>query len=162
VGGKLSSIIGIYKGNLIFNRNIDVAGDRLTDLISNAMGVGFNRAEKIKIEKGFKNDSPKIIENVIEPFFHKIVEQTEKAINEFSSFYRKEEIEAVILTGGTSQTKGLKEYLEKELELSVYYGNPWKSIEYPEKIENRLMSVGPYFSVAVGLALLGFENKRKN
>ncbi|MFO7807326.1 MAG: pilus assembly protein PilM [Candidatus Moraniibacteriota bacterium] len=160
IGGKLSSIAGVYRGNIIFNRNIDVAGDRLTELIANTMGVGKNKAEKIKIEKGFNNESSKLVENVIEPFFSSIVDQTKSSINEFSSFFKKEDISAVVLTGGTSQIKGLKNYLEKELGIKVYYGNPWAGVEYPKKIEGKLMSASPYFSVAMGLALMGFRSKK--
>jgi type IV pilus assembly protein PilM len=159
IGGRASNIIGVYNGNIIFNRNIDIAGSRLTDLIANTLGVGRKKAENIKIEKGFSDDSFKVAENVIKPFFDNLVNQVKKTQEEFYEFFKDNGIEAIVLTGGTSQMNGLKDYLEKELETKIYYGNPWAGISCNDKIKEKLYSLSPYFAIATGLALLGLEEE---
>ncbi|MDZ7612242.1 MAG: pilus assembly protein PilM [Candidatus Moranbacteria bacterium] len=160
IGGKVANIIGTYKGDLIFNRNIDKAGDRLTELISQTLGVSKDKAEKLKIEKGLEMGSADAVENIVKPFFDSIADQVRKAINEFTFFYGKEGVDALILTGGTSQMNGIKKYLDSKLDLKVYYGNPWSKVSYPPELEGKINSLSPYFSIAVGLALSGFESKK--
>ncbi|MFW5885053.1 MAG: pilus assembly protein PilM [Patescibacteria group bacterium] len=160
IGGKASNIIGIYNGNIIFNRNLDIAGNRLTDLIADTLGVGRKKAENIKIEKGFSDDSFKVAENVVKPFFDNLVKQVKKTQEEFHDFFKDEGAEAIVLTGGTSQMKGLRDYLEKSLETKIYYGNPWAGINFPNNLKEKLYSLSPYFAIATGLALMGLEEEQ--
>jgi Tfp pilus assembly PilM family ATPase len=100
-----------------------------------------------------------VAENVIKPFFDNLVNQVKKTQEEFYEFFKDNGIEAIVLTGGTSQMNGLKDYLEKELETKIYYGNPWAGISCNDKIKEKLYSLSPYFAIATGLALLGLEEE---
>lgn len=156
IGGKVTNFIGICQGKLLFNRNIDLAGEKLTDLISRGFNVNRKRAESMKINQGLKTESKEILKNVLEPFCDSIIDQVDKRLKEFDEF-KKENLDKIVLTGGGSEIIGLKEYFEDKLEVDVVYGNPWMGIEYPEEIKGKLFKLGPFFSVAVGLALIDLE-----
>lgn len=161
IGGKITNVIGVYRGQLLFNRNIDLAGEKITELIAKSLKVSKARAEKVKVEQGFESDSKTVIKNILEPTFDSIVEQAQKNIEEFDEF-KGEKIEKLILSGGTSELRGVKKYIQSKMKTEVVYGNPWSKIEYPEEIKKKIISSGPYFSVAVGLALIGLESNKKN
>lgn len=156
IGGKVTNFIGILKGQLIFNRNIDLAGNKLTELISKTLNVNNERAEMIKLKQGLKTDSKEILESVLKPFCDSIVEQAQKRIAEFKDL-EEVNLDKIILNGGTSEMIGFKDYIEEKLGIDVVYGNPWSRIEYPKEIKDKILAYSPFFSVAVGLALIDFE-----
>lgn len=160
IGGKVSNFIGVYEGQLLFNRNIDLAGNKITNLISKSLEINEERAEKIKIEQGFESDSQSVVKNILEPVFNSIIEEAQKNLKEFPELKEKE-IEKIILTGGTSNLKGLKDFVQNKMGIEVVYGNPWAKIEYPKEIEKKILAMGPFFGVAVGLALIGLEDEQK-
>lgn len=156
MGGKVTNIIGICKGQLLFNRNIDLAGDKLTELIAKSLNVDKERAEKMKLKQGMESDSVSVNNNIIEPFFTAIAEQAQKSMDKFDEF-KGVKLDKVVLTGGVSETIGLKDFLEEKMKTDVVYGNPWAGIEYPPEIKDKLLSTAPFFGVAVGLALIDLE-----
>lgn len=158
MGGKVTNIIGIYRGQILFNRNIDLAGVRITELIAKSLEVGKERAEKLKRNQGFEFDSEIIVKNVLEPAFDSIIGEAKKNLKEFEEF-DKESLDKIILSGGTAKMKGVKEYIQDKMGIEVVYGNPWSKIEYPEKIKDKIFSNGPFFGIAAGLALIGLEDE---
>jgi type IV pilus assembly protein PilM len=157
IGGKVTNIIGIYKGQLLFNRNIDSAGNKLTELIAKNLNINQERAEKMKLKQGMKSDSDSVNKNIMEPFFDSIIEQAQKSMDKVGEF-KNIKLDKVVLSGGVSETVGLKEYIQKKMNgVEVVYGNPWAGIEYPVEIKDKLLAVAPFFGVAVGLAMIDLE-----
>ncbi|MCK5080951.1 MAG: type IV pilus assembly protein PilM [Candidatus Moranbacteria bacterium] len=156
IGGKVTNIIGIYKGQILFNRNIDLAGVKITDLIAKSLNVGKERAEKLKINQGFEFDSEIVVKNILEPVFDSIIEEAQKNLKEFEEF-KEESLDKIILSGGTAKVRGAKDYIQDKMKVEVVYGNPWSKVEYPKKIEKKILNNSPFFGVAVGLALIGLE-----
>jgi type IV pilus assembly protein PilM len=156
IGNKITNFIGVHKGQLLFNRNIDLAGSKLTELIAKSFNVKKDRAEMIKIKQGLKTDSKEILKNVLEPFCDSIINQADKILGEFDEL-KKDDISKVVLSGGGSEMVGFKEYLEERFKKDVVFGNPWKDIDYPEEIKDIILALSPFFGVAVGLALIDLE-----
>lgn len=161
IGKKVTNFIGIYKGQLLFNRNVDLAGEKLTNLISKSFNINEKRAELMKKKQGLKTDSKETLKNVLEPFCDSIIEQAKKKLKEFDEF-KNLKLDKIILTGGGSEMIGLKDYIEKKMEIDVVYGNPWAGIDYPKEMEDKVLSLSPFFGVAVGLALIDLEYILKN
>jgi len=157
IGGKTTNFIGIYQGQLLFNRNIDLAGEKITNLIAKSLNVSRDRAEKLKIEQGFETDSKNIVSNILGPAFNTIIEQAQKNLEEFEEF-REGKVDRLILSGGTSEMKGVKDYIQSKMKTEVVYGNPWSGIEYPKEIKKRILADSPFFGVAAGLALIGMRD----
>lgn len=153
IGDKVTNIIGVYNDQILFNQNIDLAGRKITKLIAKSLKISEERAEKVKIEQGFESDSEIVVKNILEPVLNSIVEQAEKNIGEFEEF-KKNPIEGIVLSGGVSQMKGLKDYVQNKTGKKVVFGNPWSLVEYPEKLKDQILASSPFFGVAVGLALI--------
>ena len=54
IGHKVCNIVAVSNGNVLLNRTIDIAGDRITKTIARSLGVDIDRAEKIKHTQGMK------------------------------------------------------------------------------------------------------------
>jgi len=159
MGGKICNIAIVYKGELILSRSIDVSGYKMTESIAEIMNISQERAEQLKVEQGLESKYRDIKEQILLPLVDTICKESKKALAVFDKDYLDGKIESVILTGGSSQLKGLKGYLEKSLELKVLVGNPWSGVSYPKQLENTLIGLSPVFGVAVGLAIFGLEEK---
>ena len=90
------------------------------------------------------------------PLVGSILEETKKA---FRSFYVQEgkEIEKIVIAGGLSLMPGLKEFLSVELKKPVVIADPFLDIQASSILTSTLKGIGPYYGIAVGLALKGLE-----
>ena len=59
----------------------------------------------------------------------------------------------MVLTGGGSLLKGLKEKAQKSFDTPVEIADPFSKVEYPAFLEEVLKNAGPEFTVSIGLAI---------
>jgi type IV pilus assembly protein PilM len=70
-------------------------------------------------------------------------------------------IDGVLLSGGTSNMKGIEEYLSRLIGTTVIKGNPWHGIDTKQSNPKIIADIGPSFAVAIGLAMRGVEEYRR-
>lgn len=151
---SVTSISVIQNRIPFLNRSINVGGITITRAIATSLNISLKRAEQFKYDIGVmpeavqESEIPKTIEQVISP----IVDEIKYSVNIFKS-QGKENIDKIILTGGSSLLPNLPQYLSKTLNMRVYLGDPWARVIYPEELKPALLEVGPRFSVAIGLAM---------
>lgn len=159
IGNKTTSATVVENGFVIGSHSIlGTGGEEMTRIISHGFNVDHNRAEKLKIDNRFNanKDSQKKICEMILPIAGIIVSEIKK-INEACFRINKKKIQKIIFTGGAANFSGLVEYFSKELALPAEIGNPWSSIAHDEALNEKLKDNAPFFGIAVGLALRGFE-----
>jgi len=159
IGNRTTSVIVVENGFVIGSHAIlGAGGEEITKIISHGFNIDFNRAENLKIDIGFgKNEkSEKKVSEIMLPIVSIIVSEVKK-INESYSRANKKNVKKVIMTGGTASLPGLISYFSKELNVPVEAGDPWKKITCNDSLKKVLNQNSPFFSVAVGLALRGFE-----
>jgi len=159
LGNKTTSISIIEDGSLSGSHNISgTGGEEITKMISRGFNVDLNRAEKLKID--FSSNKNNEVENkmfdIILPMINILVSEVKK-INDLHFVNNKEKVKKIILTGGSVGIPGLVEHFVKELDVPVEVGDPWKNIIYNDSLSDQLEKNSPFFSVAIGLALRGFE-----
>lgn len=156
LGHKVTNVIIVSGGNILLNQTIDVAGERFTSVIERGIGIDVSRAEQMKLEQGMGEGADQS-KQVILPALGIVTDEIRRMIKTFSSSYPELAIQKIVLTGGSSMMTGLREYLQLELNIETIIGNPMAGIRYDAKLENVIASSYPFFAVAVGLALLAFE-----
>ncbi|MFC1721470.1 type IV pilus assembly protein PilM [Patescibacteria group bacterium] len=151
IGGSATDIFVIVGGFPILTRTIDTGGKAITASIAQRLRVSLDRAEQFKRDFGLKDGQQQIPE-VIQEVMGKIVNEIQ---NVLKLYYGKHQgkIGKVMLSGGDSQMKWLAKYIEDEINIKTFVGNPWARISYPEALVSTLESVGSHFAVAVGLAM---------
>ncbi|MDF1498672.1 MAG: type IV pilus assembly protein PilM [Patescibacteria group bacterium] len=159
IGNKTTSVVVVENGSVIGSHSISgTGGEEITKIISHGFNVDINRAEQLKIDVGFNTNkgSDKKVSEIMLPIVDIILSEIEK-INEAYSRTSKKKIKKVILTGGTAGLPGLPEYMTEKLKTPTEKGNPWSDVSYDKILTEKLENSSPFFSVAVGLALRGFD-----
>lgn len=151
IGGSATDIFVIVGGFPILTRTIETGGRAITASISQRLRVSLDRAEQFKRDFGSKSEQQNVPE-VMRQSMQAIVEEVK---NVLKLYYGKneEKIEKIVLSGGDAQMKWLPKFIEDEVEIKTFVGNPWARISYPQALAPVLESIGPHFAVAVGLAM---------
>jgi type IV pilus assembly protein PilM len=140
---------GLIRASHIINRG----GQDITLAISRSLGVTLQKAEEMKREFGLVNRPENLAALQSSSL---ILDHLFSEINRIAAGYQtkfNKNIARVVLTGGGSVLRGLKEKASASLEREVILADPFAKTDTPAFIEGVLKEVGPSFSVAVGLAL---------
>ncbi|MFH0987585.1 MAG: type IV pilus assembly protein PilM [Patescibacteria group bacterium] len=160
IGGRATSVTVIDNGFIRVCHNLEVSGFDLTNTLSKRMGISFERAEEIQKNRGITKAVDTLVSPILIPIVEKVIFGIEGAINSYLSKNPQKKIKKVILSGGAGNMPGLKEYFASRLALDVERANPFSEIVYPPVLNDILGAIGPSFSVAVGLALREFTEKK--
>jgi len=149
--GSITTAISIFDANgLLYSYSINIAGESLTKEIAKNLKIDIRQAEDDKIRYGLD------VSKKIFPILIKVLEPVVSEIKVALDFFKKEtgkKIENILLIGGSSKLKGLEDFLKTNLGIEeVSIGN---SILIKEKSPLEYIE-------SVGLALAGFDNKKKN
>ena len=132
---------------------IDRGGADITDSISKSLTIPFSEAEKMKKEFGlFGNPEEKSLAGIITVHIDYIFSKTNNVLLEHQKKYNQT-VSKVILSGGGSLLKGLKEMIINNLQVETEIGRPFSKVGAPKFLEKVLLATGPEFAVALGLAL---------
>jgi len=151
IGSRATNIILLEKGVVSVNRNIDAGGNEITTAISDSMRISRQRAETFK--KGDKDLINSKESALIVPVLELIASESKRIINAHKEKNKDLRIDSVFLSGGTSKMKGLEEYFSRSLDMPVVLGN--------DNVKPLIGQLGASFSVALGLALRGVEEYRR-
>lgn len=140
---------GIVKSFHLIGRG----GAEISESISKSLDLPFSEAEKMKKEFGlFGNPNEKEMAGIIRTHLDYIFSETNNILLAYERRYNRT-VSKVILTGGGSLIKGLKEIAVNNFKSEVELGNPFSKVGSPEFLEKVLSSTGPEFATALGLAL---------
>jgi len=165
IGAAVTDIIIMQSGVPFFGRSLEHGGAGITRAITNSLHISDKRSEQLKRDIGIRTgqDSatsgtggiPDIIKTALEPVVHEIRYTIDlyKSHTLTPSAQSTGTIEKIILTGGTALMPGISEYLSQTLDMRVFVGDPWAYIQYPPDLKPVLETLGPKFSVSIGLAL---------
>lgn len=132
---------------------IDRGGADISNSISKSLSVSFSEAEKMKKEFGFfGNPTEKSLADIIKIHIDYIFSETNGVLLGYEKKYNRT-ISKVIFTGGGSLLKGLKEIAINNFRAEIEIGHPFSKVSAPAFLNKVLLSMGPEFAVALGLAL---------
>lgn len=178
IGGGTTDVVIYHDMKVRHTAVIPFGGNIITEDIKHGLGVMKKQAEKLKTEYGSalaietsnndiiripgikgrdaKEISVRNLANIIEARVEEIFEQVSFEIK--SSGFANSLIGGIVITGGGSQLKHLKQHVEYITGMDTRIGYP---IEHLDKNTNASMR-SPMYATSLGLVLLGFEELRKN
>jgi len=156
IGAEATGISVFDQGNLKFTYTLPHGGHTFTKAIANFLKKDFKEAEKIKRECGISSKCKYgDLSKALGPILADILEEISNAIK----FYEKRanptrKIENIRLCGGGANTKGLSEYIYKNMEnkIKVVIANPFINLNQRSVRKFPVQEV-LRFTTAVGLAL---------
>jgi len=173
--GKRTTNISIYKDdNLEFNRELSIGGENITLAMSGVLVSAEGRveispeeAEKIKLEHGIPIDVekyPKLseipvsqLQAMVRPALERVQDEIMRTFEYYKGQTGEAAIERILITGGSSMTINLTDFLSDGLGIPVITPDAMLSLQYDEKLEDKpaLEKVVPRLAAALGAALIG-------
>ncbi len=152
-GASRTKLSLVEFGTVESYHTINRGGADITESISQSLSITFPEAEKMKKDFGlFGDPAEKNLADIIKVHADYIFSEANNVLLGYEKKYNRT-ISKVILTGGGSLLKGLKEVAANNFQVEVQVGNPFSKVEAPVFLEKVLEATGPEFAVALGLAL---------
>jgi type IV pilus assembly protein PilM len=155
IGASIMNI-NILKGNVTtFQRDIAIGGNQYTSAIQKEFNVSYEQAEALKMGVGF---TPKLgkeqVISLMAVVSEEIFREIQRSLEFFRSTTSEEGINKMIISGGCAKIKGLDRFLSHRLGLPVEVADPFRNIQYSEKVfdPEYLQAMAPVAAVGVGLA----------
>ena len=151
LGYRTTNISIVSDGVVIIHHNIDAGGGGITRSLSQAMSIDLQRAEEIKKTGGI-SDVEGNVSGILKNYIDKILTEVEQV---FQNYIQEGGNKAtkIILAGGGALTPGLLDYMKEIFSVEIEIANPFKAIEVPNQLKQKLEKESPGFTVAAGLAL---------
>lgn len=132
---------------------INKGSQNITSSLSQSMTISMERAEEIKREVGMVSaDGNESVRELSSLVLDSIFAEAKRVMLAYQKKHNVS-VSKVILTGGGSILKGLRERGAETFETEVILADPFGKIETPAFLENVLAQTGPEFAVAIGVAL---------
>jgi len=171
--GKSRTSFIIFSGySLRFTSSIPISSQKLTETISQTLGVNLAGAEKLKLKYGLRPPKETIknkkISEAMTPVLTDLIKQIKKYINYYHTHSSHEYlspdgegIKKILLCGRGANLKGLTDFISSELEIPVELGNPWINIlpEPLKEVPELPFKESLGYTSALGLALRGISDK---
>ena len=156
IGAVLMLVSVVQAGETIYTRDQVFGGDQYTNSIVNYYNKGFDEAE---IGKTSGDLPPNYTFEVLAPFQTALLQQVRRAVQMFLTTSGKEQIDYIVLTGGTSMIKGIDRLLIEELGIHSVVAEPFANMEISPKVDRNVMQRHrTQFTIATGLALRSFSS----
>lgn len=158
IGAQLSVFCVVQRGRIVFQRELSLGGQQLTDRLAKVLNKTRMECEKLKING--PGDLPEADQNILLTELETVMTSWTSEIRRLISFYVGSAADSkpaknLFLAGGGSLLPGFDQRLASEMQMEIHAMNPWRNFEVDAHHfdETYLHSTAPQFAVAVGLAL---------
>lgn len=142
-------------------RSISYGGNLLTDTISRYLNISHDEAEDMKIRYGCILENPELamdeneitLSDIISPQIRLLMDEIRKTIMIAQGDFQLE-IDQILLTGGASQLKYLREHIAKETQIAT---DNWIPYYLSENTDMGLLEEMNYFVTAFGSCFQQFQ-----
>ena len=155
IGSRITNMILVGHGAVVAHRTLSFGGNEITNTLMESLRVSWARAEQLK--KGTNDYFHQQGAPLVFPSLEMVRYEAKRLIE--TAQKQNQSLDGVILSGGSVRMKGLDQYISDALQLPVTFANPWARVRFPEQLRPAIERYGSSFSIAIGLALGGLEQK---
>ncbi len=138
-------------GQFIYSREQLFGGLQLTEAIQSRYGLSYEDAMTAKKEQSLPDD---YFGEVLTPFIDNIVQQISRSLQFYYSSSSYNNIDHIVLCGGSASIPGLVSMVEQKLDTAVSVANPFASMSVNSRIKAEQLAIdAPSLMAACGLAL---------
>ena len=165
VGANTVALLDIGHNNLtfsvlqnqqiIYSREQAFCGKQLTKDIQSRYGLSVEEAERAKRTNALPDDYET---EILSSFLEAVIQQASRALQFFFSSSQYNEIDHILLSGGTANLPGLPKLIQQKLGYRVTVANPFLHMSFAPRVDvKKIESDAASLLVACGLALRSFE-----
>jgi type IV pilus assembly protein PilM len=158
IGAATTKLYVVERGVVRMTHLLTLGGQQITETLGRMMGWEFEKAERIKRERGFNEGSAwsaeenARIKEALLSTLSRLFSEANRVLLSYGQRYNKS-VSSVVLTGGGASLPGLSEVAKGLLNAQVTIADPFSRTEAPAFLGSVLREIGPSFSVPLGLAL---------
>ncbi len=154
IGATMTTMYIMRDGISIYTREQVFGGSRLSTDIQARYGLSPADAETALLN----DDLPEgYEEDVLKPFIREMSEQIGRTLQFFFSSSQYNDVDLLVLAGGTAATSGLAEMVQEDLSTSTVVANPFAKMAVSKKVKSKqLHNDAASLMLACGLAIRGF------
>jgi type IV pilus assembly protein PilM len=155
IGASVMNINILKNSMSAFTRDISIGGNRYTETIQKEMSLSYPDAEEAKLSESAEGVNSEALNTVINAVNTEVAGEITRSIDYFKSTSMQENIDKVILCGGSAKIRGLSTMLGERVGVPVELANPFHRIEIDKKSFNidQIEDVAAQAAVGVGLAI---------
>lgn len=155
IGATTTTLHVMYQGRSIYTRDQTFGGKQLTDEIMQRYGLSMAEAGLAKRQGGL----PESYETeVLQSFNDSLIQQLSRALQFFFSATEFNNVDKIVLAGGTASIEGLGELTEEQIGVPVQIANPIDGFEMASRIDDvAIRTDSPALMTVIGLAMRTFD-----
>ncbi len=150
LGAGETKLYVIDRGLLRLSHSINHGAQDMTFALSRSLNVSVEEAEKLKRANGLNTGEPGVSDS-LRGMLDFVFSETHRGLKSFERRYGRK-VNDIILAGGGANLLGLAEFTQEAFSVPVSRANPFTHVEAPAFLDEVLKSVGPEFTVALGIA----------
>ena len=155
IGATMTTLSVLADDKSIYTREQLFGGKQLTEEIQRRYGLSFEEAGLAKKQGGLPDDYE---EEVLQPFKEAVLQQVTRSLQFFFSSSQYDDVDYIVLAGGTASIDGLAEMIESKLGTPTVIANPFVDMSLASKVDaNALANDAPAMMIACGLAMRSFD-----
>lgn len=155
IGATMTTLSVLNGGRTIYTREQLFGGKQLTEEIMRRYGLSEEEATRAKLDGGLPDDYET---EVLEPFRESVVQQVSRSLQFFYSSSQFNDVDYVILAGGTASIIGLDQVTGEKLGIPTVVANPFVNMTLSQKVNaSQLNNDAPSLMIACGLAMRSFD-----
>ncbi len=164
IGNQHTTLICWGKEHRFFVRELDIGGYHFTKATMEKNNVDYKEAEQLKIIRGVdavksEGDSDDVIDDPLaikveeKTIYSNLIEELRKTLRYYMKSSNQAYFNRFFMTGGSANLIGLKDLIDKELNVEIQIYDPISNIDYTGNIENPSQ-----YTTALGLAIRGLHS----
>ncbi len=156
IGANLININVQINGQMAFVRDQFYGGQNLTEEIQKEHGIGFQAAEKMKIE-----NFGEVSQEALERWYAGLTSELVRSLDFYAANHAEYPVQKILLSGGSALVPGIATEIEQRIGIEATVLNPFPDAvkASPRKFDAEyLQNIGPMLMVPIGLALRSFDS----
>ncbi|MEM7001834.1 MAG: pilus assembly protein PilM [Pseudomonadota bacterium] len=155
IGATMTTLSVLAEDKAIYTREQLFGGKQLTEEIQRRYSLSFEEAGLAKKQGGLPDD---YTEEVLEPFKEAVLQQVTRSLQFFFSSSQYDDVDYIVLAGGTASIDGLSDMIEAKLGTPTLIANPFASMSLASRVDaESLANDAPALMIACGLAMRSFS-----
>jgi type IV pilus assembly protein PilM len=159
IGASVMNINIVRGGIPLFTRDVSVGGNQYTDALQKELDLSFDDAERLKKGDTLPSVTDEQKGQILRSVSDILTLEIQKTFDFFRATASGENIQRIMVAGGTARVPGLVDLLREEFAMPVEELNPFRKVLLnPAKhSDDQIRDLAPKLVVAVGLALRSFD-----
>lgn len=155
VGATMTTLSVLHNGVSIYTREQLFGGKQLTEDIMRRYGLSEEDAVRARKEGTLADDYES---EILQPFCTAVVQQVSRSLQFFFSSSQFNEVDYLVLAGGTASIDGLDEMVQEAVGVPTIVANPFAGMGVAQKVNSKVLNEdAASLLVSCGLAMRGFD-----